>query len=179
MPMSQSAKSRMEAEVRKAVAEGNSFLANEITANVMVGTTMMIVFTVMLLCLLLNELGVFSADKHVMRLAVLIAAFIEVPITILNTKYVGTKPWLKVPLMVDLILVCGVLSTALTHNVTLTMVFPVVVSTRYFDEKYTTNVAVFTVLTYAVCAVIGTFVGIVNLNVAELPAGTVLSLPRI
>lgn len=176
MPMSQSAKSRMEAEVRKAVAAGDSFLANEITANVMVGTTMMVIFSVMLLCLLLNEAGIFTADRRVMRLAVLIAAAVEVPITVLNSKYVGTKPWLKVPLMVDLILVCAILSATLTHNVTLAMVFPVVVSTRYFDEKYTLNVAVFTVLTYAAAAVVGAFVGIINLNMVTLPSGSVLSV---
>ena len=49
--------------VNDAIASGNAFLANEITANVMVGTTMMIIVAVMMLCLILNEVGVFTADK--------------------------------------------------------------------------------------------------------------------
>ena len=90
--------------VKQAQADGNSVLANEITANVMVGTTMMLIFVAMLICLLLNEVGVFSADKAAMRWAVLLASVVEVPITVLNSIYVGTKSWLKIPLMVDLIL---------------------------------------------------------------------------
>ena len=50
---------------------------------------MMIVFAVMILCLLLNEFGIFTADKSVMRYAVLAAGIVEMPITLLNTIYVG------------------------------------------------------------------------------------------
>lgn len=135
MPTTKDSKKRMNEEVQKAVAEGNAYLANEITANVMVGTTMIIIVGMMLLCLVLNEVGVFTADRHLMRLAVLLALIVEVPITILNSIYVGTKSWLKIPLMVDLILVCAILAAVLGHNVTLVMVFPMVVSTRYFDEN--------------------------------------------
>ena len=176
MPTSKSAKARMEHEVHKALYAGNSFLANEITANVMVGTTMLIIFCVMLLCLLLNEIGVFTADKVTMRWAVLIAGLVEVPITILNSKYVGTKPWLKIPLMVDLILVCAILATALGHNVTLAMVFPVVVSTRYFDEKYTGRVAILTAVVFAVSSLLNGFFGILNLNMVRFAEETALTV---
>ncbi len=140
----------MQDAVEHARESGNSFLANEITANVMVGTTMMIVFVVMLICLVLNEVGVFTADKVTMRWAVLIASVVEIPITGLNSIYVGAKSWLKIPLMIDLILVCAILSAALGHNITLVMAFPLVVSTRYFDEKYTRNVAILTAVVFAV-----------------------------
>lgn len=176
MPTSKSAKARMQEAVRKAREAGDSFLANEITANVMVGTTMMIIFTVMLLCLLLNEVGVFSADKATMRLAVLIASLVEIPITVLNSIHVGTKPWLKIPLMVDLILVCAILSAALGHNIALVMVFPLVVSTRYFDEKYTKWVAIFTAITFAVSGIFCGLFGIVNLNMLRFPQGASLSI---
>ena len=164
----------MKKAVDKAVAEGNIHLANEITANVMVGTTMMLIFAVMLLCLLLNEVGVFTADKILMRWAIAIAAFVEVPITILNSIYVGTEKWLKVPLMVDLTLVCAILIAVLGHNVTLVMVFPVVVSTRYFDRKYTVNVAIFSALAFAAATVFNGFYGIINLNVLAYPEGASL-----
>ena len=174
MPASKSAKARMQEAVRNALGEGNGALANEITANVMVGTTMMIIFTVMLVCLVLNELGVFTADKATMRWAVLLAAIVEVPITVLNTIYVGVKPWLKVPLMVDLIIVCAILSATLGHNVTLVMVFPVVISTRYFDEKYTLNVAIATALVFAASSIVNGFFGILNLNMVKFLSDTVL-----
>lgn len=176
MPTSRSARARMKEAVDQAIAAGKSFLANEITANVMVGTTMMLVFACMLLALLLNEFGVFTADKVTMRWAVLIASLIEVPITVLNSKYVGNKPWLKIPLMVDLILVCAILAAALGHNVTLVMVFPVVVSTRYFDEKYTKNVAFFTAIAFTVSSFINGYFGIMNLNMVNFPDGVSLSV---
>ncbi len=166
----------MQEAVKNALAAGDSFLANEITANVMVGTTMLIIFTVMLLCLVLNEIGVFTADKEVMRLAVLLAAVVEVPITVLNSKYVGTKSWLKVPLMIDLIIVCGILAAALGHNVTLVMTFPIVVSTRYFDEKYTGRVALITAAVFALGCIANGFFGIMNLNMVKFPNGAELSI---
>lgn len=167
MPTSKSARARMKEAVDKALSEGDCWKANEITANVMVGTTMMIVFFVMILCLILNEVGVFTADKVIMRWAVLIAGVVEIPITVLNSIYVGTKKWLKLPLMIDLILICGTLAATLGHNVTLVMVFPIVVSTRYFDHKYTREVAIISVIVFTVASVISGYLGIVNLNAVK------------
>ncbi len=166
----------MREEVNKAIAEGDTFRANEITANVMVGTTLMIIFLFMLLCWILNEVGVFTADKHIMRIAVMLGCIIEVPITVLNSIHVGTKPWLKVPLMVDLTLVCAILTATLGHNVTLAMVFPMLVSTRYFDEKYTKDVAVCSAVVFAVSCVFCGFFGILNLNMVKFPDGAELSV---
>ena len=176
MPTTKSSRARMQEAVKRAREAGDSFLANEITANVMVGTTMMIIFAVMLICLLLNEVGVFTADKVTMRWAVLIASLVEVPITILNSIYVGTKKWLKIPLMVDLVVVCAILSAALGHNITLVMVFPLIVSTRYFDQKYTLYVAILSALVFAVAGIMGGFFGIVNLNMLRFPDGASLTV---
>ena len=166
----------MREEVSNALTAGETFRANEITANVMVGTTMMIIFLFMLLCWVLNEIGVFTADKHTMRIAVLLAGLVEVPITVLNSIYVGTKPWLKIPLMADLLIVCAILTAALGHNVTLIMVFPMLVSTRYFDEKYTRNVAIASAAVFAVSCVVCGFFGILNLNMVQFPNGADLSV---
>ena len=176
MPTSKSAKARMKEAVENALAQGNNFLANEITANVMVGTTMVIIVAVILLCLILNEVGVFTADKTIMRFAVLIALIVEIPITILNSIYVGTKSWLKIPLMIDLIAVCAILSAALGHNVTLVMAFPIVVSTRYFDQKYTRNVALITAALFAIASILNGFYGIMNLNVVKYTSDAELSI---
>ena len=143
---------------------GDGFHANEISANVTVGIMMVLVFAAMLISLILNEIGIFTADKVVMRYAVLIASIVEIPLVAMDIIYVGNKKWLKVPLMIDFIVVCAILSATLGHNVTLTMVFPLAVSIRYFDERYTRNVAVLTVIIFAVSGIIGGFLGIINLN---------------
>ena len=154
----------------------DSFKVNEITANVMVGVTMFIVFGVMILCLILNEVGVFTAPKTAMRLAVVAAGIVGIPMTVLNTIYVGAKPWMKWPLMVDLILVCAILAATLGHNVTLVMVFPIVVSTRYFDEEYTKNVTVITAICFAIASLLSCFIGIVNLNMVKIAEGAEISV---
>lgn len=174
--MGKSSKTRMKEAVAKAIEDGNPFLANEITANVMVGTTMLIILGVMILCLICNEFGVFTADKVIMRYAVAIATVVQLPMTILNAKYAGNKKWLKVPLMIDLIIVCAILSAALGHNVTLVMVFPVVVSIRYFDEKYTRNVALITAAIFLFASIANGIFGIINLNMVKFPNGAELSI---
>ena len=166
----------MREEVNKAIAAGETFRANEITANIMVGTTMMLIFAFMVLCWILNEVGVFTADKHIMRIAIILACLVEIPITVLNSVHVGTKPWLKVPLMIDLTLVCAILTATLGHNVTLIMVFPMLVSTRYFDEKYTRNVAISSAVVFAISCLICGYLGILNLNMVKFPAGAELSV---
>lgn len=165
MPLSKSAKVRMREAVDKAIADGDSFLANEITANIMVGTTMLIVFCLIFVCWILNEVNVFTVDKNAMRLAVLFAFVVEAPITIINTIYVGAKAWLKRALLGDLVVICAILAAVLGHNVTLMMVLPMVISTRYFDRKYTTKIAIFTVILFFVAAVCNGFVGVKNLNI--------------
>lgn len=165
MPTSRSAKKRMEDEIRKAIAEGDSFRANEITANVMVGTTMLVVFVLLLGCLILNEINVFTVDKSVMRWAVFAALAVELPITIVNTVYVGTKSWLRRVLMGDLVVVCAILAAILGHNVTLIMVLPVIISTRYFDRGYTTRIAAFTAILFLIASIINGFYGVKNINI--------------
>ncbi len=170
------AKSRMQAAMEEAQASGDSFKVNEITANVMVGVTMFIVFVVMILCLILNELGVFTATKSVMRMAVVCAGIVGLPVTILNTVFVGAKPWMKWPLMISLILTCAILAATLGHNVTLVMVFSIVVSTRYFDEKYTTWVSLITIFFFAIASYLNGIVGITNLNMVKFPDGALLMI---
>ncbi len=168
------ARARRRAAVGKALSEGNTKLANEITANAMVGLSMLIMFIIMFLVLILNEIGVFTADKPIMRWGFFISAIVGAPIFILNQIYSGTKKWLKIPLMVSLVLVCAVLNATLGHNVTLAMAFPIVISTRYFDETYTKTVAIFALIMFVVACVFNGHYGIVNLNAIKLPGTEII-----
>ena len=161
--------------VNRAIASDNSFLANEITANIMAGASMLIAFILLLIALFLNEIHVFSVDKVIMRGAVFAAIVVALPGTILNTIYIGTKPWLKRMLMANLITMCAILATVLGHNVQLVMVFPVIISTRYFDRKYTTRIAVFTAILFLAAAIGNGFVGVKNLNTYYFTFDTTLT----
>lgn len=168
MPTSKSAKNRMNEAVKNALDDGNIVYANEITANVMVGTTLLIFFVVLFICMILNEIGVFTVSKGVMRWSTLVAFLIEMPATVINSKYVGTKKWLKEYLMITLIVVSSILASTLGHNVTLVMAFPIVVSTRYFDAKYTRKVAFLTAFIFLAAEVSNSVVGVVNLNMVKV-----------
>ncbi|MBQ0083808.1 MAG: PP2C family protein-serine/threonine phosphatase [Clostridiales bacterium] len=171
-----SVKKRMNEASQKAAESGDVFMANEITANVMVGSTMIIIVLLLLGCLFLNELGIFTVDKWIMRLSALIALLIVVPITIINFKYIGEKLWLRRLLMADLIVVCAILAATLTYNVTLLMVVPVIISTRYFDRKYTTKIAIFTAILFLAAEIISAFYGAQNLNMYYFTSGAEFSV---
>ena len=171
-----SMKKRMNEASRKAAESGDVFLANEITANVMVGTTMLIIAALLLVCLLLNEAGVFTVNLWTMRVSAIIALVIVVPITIINSKYVGAKLWLRRTLMCALVIVSAILASTLGYNVTLLMVVPVVISTRYFDRKYTTKIALLTLALFLAAEIIGAFFGDRNLNMYYFTSEAVLTV---
>ncbi|MBQ0110773.1 MAG: PP2C family protein-serine/threonine phosphatase, partial [Oscillospiraceae bacterium] len=68
--------------------------------------------------------------------------------------------------------VCSILASTLGHNVTLVMTFPIVVSTRYFDSKYTIKVAILTAVIFLAASISNAFVGVVNINMVKFPEGT-------
>ena len=166
----------MKKAVDDAIAQGNVMYANEITANVMVGTTLLIMFLFLAFCALLNEVGVFTVDKKLMYIITAAAFVIETPATIINSKYVGTKKWLREYLMITLTVVSAMVAAALGHNATLIMVFPVVVSTRFFDAKYTRKVAIYTALIFLAAEVVNSKYGIANMNMAikTVPEGKIV-----
>lgn len=172
MPSPKEIKRRMKSGVNTALLNGNVFDANEITANMMVGVTMIIMFALMLICLGLNEIGVFTADKQLMRIGVLVAAIFEIPMATLVLEKGGNDKRIKIPIMADMIIVCAILAGTLGHNVTLIMVFPVVISTRYFDKRFTLNVSLATLVIFAIVTAGCGALGILNLNMLKLPEGT-------
>ena len=174
--MSNSIKKRMNEAARREVEAGNVFMANEITANVMVGFTMIIIVALLLCCVLLNEVGVFTVEKWTMRWSALIALVIVVPLTVVNFRYVGAKLWLRHALVSDLTVVCAILAASLGYNVTLLMVVPVVISTRYFDRRYTTKTAILTAVLFLAAEVISAFFGAMNLNMYYFTTDAVLTV---
>lgn len=155
-----------------AVKREDVFKANEITANIMVGSVMVIIAILMALCLVLNEIGVFTADIVSMRVATIICFAIEIPITAINSHYHGDKPWLKMILEIDLIIICALMAMSLGHNVTLVMVLPVILSVRYYEGRFTGMIAGVTAGVFLLAEFGNAFFGILNLNMYHVEAGT-------
>ena len=154
--------------INSALEEGNVFKANEINSNILLGTVILIMEICSVACLLLNELGVFTADKFYMRGTIIAMLLVETPIMILNSHFNGDKPWLKGALCWGLIAVCGLLTSTLGHNVSFVIVIPIIASLRYCDSKLTRVVTVASIIVMALATLGNAFFGIVNLNVYKV-----------
>lgn len=151
--------------INSALDEGDVFKANEINANILLGTVILIMEICSVVCLILNEIGIFSADTFYMRGTVVAMLIVETPIMILNSHYNGDKPWLKGILCWGIIAVCGLLASTLGHNVSFVIVIPIIASLRYCDAKLTRTVTIASILVMALATLGNAFYGIVNLNV--------------
>ena len=154
--------------INSALDEGDVYKANEINANILLGTVILIMEIWCVVCLILNEVGVFSAEKLYMRGTVIAVLIIETPIMILNSHYNGDKPWLKGLLCWGLIAVCGLLTSTLGHNVSFVIVIPIIASLRYCDAKLTRIITIASILVMALATLGNAFYGIINMNVYRI-----------
>ena len=150
---------------------------NEVAANIYTAQTMLLCGFITVLTCVLNYLGVFTVDKTVM-LAISGQAFLEFVIpAVVCLKLKGEKKWLKVVLLICTTIAVIRLQSVLTHNVTLLMLLPVVISIRYYSSILTNTVSILITLLSGVaeyCSVV-LKMGILNLNVIKLPEGTVIN----
>lgn len=86
------------------------------------------------------------------------------------------KSWIKHLLMTSVILALAMIEVIYTHNVTIIIVIPIVLSSRYFSEKYTLITSGTTFLVFLIARALGACFGAIDLNCLELPAGTVIDL---
>jgi len=169
-------KASLEKKIKTAIDEGDVFRVNEIESNMLLGAVLLMMIIISIICLILNELGVFTADKVIMRYTILAAVIIQAPIMVVNQKYHGEPKWMKGVLEWGLLAVCALLASTLGHNVTLVMVIPIVLSLRYCDANFTRKVALATVLIFILATLGNAYFGILNLNMYKLGAGTTLTI---
>lgn len=154
--------------IDNAINEGDVFKANEITSNMLLGGVIVIMEVCCIICLILNEFGIFTADTTIMRGTVIFMLVIETPIVMLNSKYHGNKSWLKGALCWGLLAVCGLMTSTLGHNASFLMVIPIIASLRYCNAKFTRIIALFSIIMLALATLGNAFFGIVNLNVFKV-----------
>lgn len=149
---------------------------NEVKANIYVANVLLQTAIVDLIFLLLINLNVLNLNKERAN-PLLIYAFLELVIpALICLKLKGRKKWLKILMLVEFTIVLARLESVLMHNVVLLIVFPVVLSIRYYSRPVTSFTAVFTALLSGVADYFGVMyqMGRLNLNILELPLGTVL-----
>lgn len=153
---------------------------NEIQANMFVARILLYTAVIALIIIVLSALNVFTIQSSVL-MRYLGFAIVEMVVPALICFYLkGERPWLKVLLMVAYVVVLARLHMVLGHNIVLCLVFPVALSVRYYSRPLTSLVAALTILTYLAASYYGITRGIsrVDLNMVDLPAGTVLNFPE-
>ncbi len=153
---------------------------NEINANLFVARILVYTAVIALIIIIFSVLKVFTISSTVM-IRYLGIAIVEMLVPAFLCFYLkGKKPWLKVLLMVVYVFVMGYLHMVLGHNVVLCLVFPVVLSVRYYSKPLTSLVSGLTIVSYLVASYVGITRQItrIDLNMLEVPAGTVLNYPE-
>ena len=150
---------------------------NEVQANLFVAR---ILFGTAILDLIFMALAYFKvldvADGVIG--GVLFQSFLELIIpAIICFALKGKKKWLKILMMVEYCVVLARVIMILNHNVVLLMVFPVVLSVRYYSRPVTNFVAAFSIFLVGLVSYLGIVYKMtrIDMNMVELPAGTVLN----
>ena len=150
---------------------------NEVRANLYVARIMLITAGMAMVFLLLSQFGVFTINSRTM-LSILAQAIMELLIpSIICLLLKGEKKWLKTLLMAFYTLVLARLQMVLGHNVTLCLVFPVVLSVRYYSGWLTSFVTILTILFSGIADYFGVALGYgrIDLNMVELPSGVTMT----
>ena len=150
---------------------------NEVQANLMVARILLYTAGLDALILALTFAGVFFSTSDTQVVATLIWTFFELVIPAVICLYLkGEKRWLKSLLLLIYTIVLARLSAILSFNVILCLVFPVVLSVRYYSRPVTIATAVMTVLLSGVAdyfCIVQRW-GRPDINMLRLPAGTVI-----
>lgn len=160
--------------LKKAIEDGEVDKANEISANLMVGTMASFMALAMLVGWILNEVGVFTANSRLMRETAIIAIVISMVLAFLNRLFHADKYWLKYVLLIGLTFECGAMCCILGHNVTLVTVIPAIFAIRYFNKNFSIQIGIVSAVAFFISTIVCAYIGIENLNVLPLAPGKTL-----
>lgn len=154
---------------------------NEVAANLFVARVMLGTAVIDAIFMVLAFFNLVNVTKEALTI-VLLRSFFELIIpAVICLYFKGKKKWLKILMLVEYAIVLARVESALTHNVTLCMVFPVALSVRYYSRPVTSFIAMLTTLLSGIADYVAVVhkMGRIDLNMLELPAGTVLTFDKL
>lgn len=160
---------------RNAFTTEDLFYNNEVQANLMVATSMLLGAVCLLIVWALSITGVFDIGKDGNGLV--IYGIVE-----LMSGYIlcivknGSGQWMKYVLMLIFLMTVIRIDYFLSYNVTLLMALPVILSCRYFSTHFTAQVACATAIGAAGSTYFGSLADdvLVDFNFAPIPKGVLL-----
>lgn len=138
---------------------------SEIAGNILLARSMIILGIILALCWFANgQFNVFALNQQVFNDAFFRCTPLLVIPAVIALLLKGSKRWLKYFLMVEYIIVLAVMSSILTYTVELAIVFPVVISTRYYNRKFTVQTIIITLALFYIFVNMSPSIGMLNLN---------------
>ena len=157
------------------------FKENERHANMLTAIIMFNIFIVQTIVLVLNYTDVLETGLLDEGLNYVIVSFAVIGILLFTTSIIcfilkGKGKYLKHILFFVLIGSLALISSIFTYSAILGIVVPIFLGSRYYLKKFTTFVAVLTVLMFGISAYVGTFIGWTDLNNTKIPVGTAITI---
>ena len=151
--------------------------ANEVSANMYVARIMLFTAVLDIVFYFLIKFNVLTVESDYIETMLIISLVLLVVPALVSIYFKGNKNWLKVMLMLSYVLGLSFLHAVFAHNIVLVLAFPVVLSVRYYSQPLTSMVAGSTLLNYFIASYFGITrqIGPLDLNMVELPGGSVLN----
>lgn len=146
---------------------------NEKNANRMMTMILNITIVIVAITWLLFETGFFYIRIHFRELMIFNIVLMAT-VSWLSRKNNHEKDWIKYALMGAFTVVYAVTTSALTYNVALLVVVPIVLSVRYFDKNYTRFIGLLTIIVFFIAYVYGANHGMLDMNFVQYAPGTTI-----
>ena len=162
--------------IKRFLRENEVFWHNEVEANKLVTVILVLCAFLLLGGWVLMMLDIFPMNPDDMNLVVW-QGLLELAIPLFfSIRYKQKKWWLKYLLLFGLTMAFARVDMLLTYKVHLLMTVPVILSSRYFSKNLTIATAVGSVLIFMISTILGTRVGLIDINVVSLPKGTLIEV---
>ena len=148
-------------------------LENEKNANRMMAIILNITVVIVGITWFLFESGFFYIRIHFRELMIFNIVLMALACGV-SRYFKYEKPWIKYVLMAAFTVVYAVTTSALTYNVVLLIVVPIVLSVRYFDKKYTRFIGILTIIVFFIAYLYGANHGMLDLNFVQYAPGTTI-----
>ena len=151
---------------------------NEAHANIVTATTMIHIYLIALLTYILVCLKVFKVGTSIMNIIITRGFVLLVIPAIICFIFKGNKKWIKNMLFISFTILLAISDAILKYNVTLIMVIPVILASRYYMKNFTVGVAIITTAVFAISCYMSLEIGQQDINSYNLlmPQGTTITI---
>ena len=151
---------------------------NESHANIVTASTMIHIYIMALITYVLVYFKVFKTGTAIMSIIVTRGFFLLVIPALICFALKGNKKWIKIMLFISFTILLAIADAILKYNVTLIMVIPIILASRYYIKKFTIGVAIVTTIVFAMSCYMGIKIGQQDINSYNLiiPKGTTITV---